>query len=97
MQRSRSEGVMILITCSCFDCQNVALESMWPRGVTVSTLDSESSDRGSNPREASAHDLPGIAAATKSRRDTAMGKQCRRRRMQTDTGSSEHDDVRIEA
>ena len=25
---------------------------IWPRGVTVSTLDSESSDRGSNPREA---------------------------------------------
>ena len=25
----------------------------WSRGVTVSTLDSESSDRGSNPREAS--------------------------------------------
>jgi hypothetical protein len=24
----------------------------WPRGVTVSTLDSESSDHGSNPREA---------------------------------------------
>ena len=24
----------------------------WPRGVTVSTLDSDSSDRGSNPREA---------------------------------------------
>ena len=24
----------------------------WPRGVTVSILDSESSDRGSNPREA---------------------------------------------
>jgi hypothetical protein len=24
----------------------------WPRGVTVSTLDSESSDRGSDPREA---------------------------------------------
>ena len=24
----------------------------WPRGVMVSTLDSESSDRGSNPREA---------------------------------------------
>ena len=23
----------------------------WSRGVTVSTLDSESSDRGSNPRE----------------------------------------------
>jgi hypothetical protein len=27
------------------------LPSMCPRGVTVSTLDSESSDRGSNPRE----------------------------------------------
>ena len=27
--------------------------SQWPRGVTVSTLDSESSDRGLNPREAS--------------------------------------------
>ena len=26
--------------------------SIWPRGVTVSTLDSESSDRGPNPREA---------------------------------------------
>jgi hypothetical protein len=25
---------------------------IWPRGVTVSTLDCESSDRGSNPREA---------------------------------------------
>ena len=25
---------------------------MWLRGVTISTLDSESSDRGSNPREA---------------------------------------------
>ena len=24
----------------------------WPHGVTVSTLDSESNDRGSNPREA---------------------------------------------
>ena len=30
-----------------------AIVSMWPRGVTVGTLDSESSDRGSNPREAS--------------------------------------------
>ena len=27
----------------------------WSRGVTVSTLDSESSDRGSNPREAFLH------------------------------------------
>ena len=31
----------------------------WPRGVTASTLDSESSDRGSNPREA----LRGASAA----------------------------------
>ena len=28
------------------------IRSTWPRGVTVSTLDSESSDRGSNSREA---------------------------------------------
>ena len=28
------------------------LTGIWPRGVTVSILDSESSDRGSNPREA---------------------------------------------
>ena len=33
------------------------LVSIWPRGVTVSTLDSESSDRGSNPREASLNQL----------------------------------------
>ena len=25
--------------------------ALWSRGVTVSTLDSDSSDRGSNPRE----------------------------------------------
>ena len=30
----------------------------WPHGVTVSTLDSESSDRGSNPREALSARLP---------------------------------------
>ena len=34
-------------------CSIDGLDSNWPRGVTVSTLDSESSDRGSNPREAS--------------------------------------------
>ena len=28
------------------------LQTSWPRCVTVRTLDSESSDRGSNPREA---------------------------------------------
>ena len=32
---------------------SLRVESNGPRGVTVSTLDSESSDRGSNPREAS--------------------------------------------
>ena len=31
---------------------NSIILTSWPRGVTVSTLDSESSDRGSNPREA---------------------------------------------
>ena len=69
----------------------------WPRGVTVSTLDSESSDRGSNPREASAHDLPSIAAATNAKSDAAMGKPCRRRRLQAETGSSDHNEMRIEA
>ena len=32
---------------------SAAVECNWLRGVTVSTLDSESTDRGSNPREAS--------------------------------------------
>jgi hypothetical protein len=36
---------------ACVGAQNAA-NFNWPRGVTVSTLDSESSDRGSNPREA---------------------------------------------
>jgi hypothetical protein len=36
----------------CVGAQNAA-NFNWPRGVTVSTLDSESSRRGSNPREAS--------------------------------------------
>ena len=43
--------------------QGVAgVKKTWPRGVTVSTLDSESSDRGSNPREALALDSlrPGL-------------------------------------
>ena len=33
-------------------CRLQELVSSWSRGATVSTLDSESSDRGSNPREA---------------------------------------------
>jgi hypothetical protein len=36
---------------ACAGAQNAA-NFDWPRGVTVSTLESESSDRGSNPREA---------------------------------------------
>jgi hypothetical protein len=36
---------------ACVRAQNAA-NFNWPRGVTVGTLDSESSDRGSNPREA---------------------------------------------
>jgi hypothetical protein len=35
----------------CVGAQNAA-NLNWPRGVTASTLDSESSDRGSNPRQA---------------------------------------------
>ena len=35
---------------ACF--HDTMTSNIWPRGVTVSTLDSESSDRGSNPREA---------------------------------------------
>ena len=37
-----------------------SMHTMWPRGVTVSTLDSESSNRGSNPREALATALPTV-------------------------------------
>ena len=36
------------------DWKSMDSDIIRPRGVTVSTLDSESSDRGSNPREASA-------------------------------------------
>ena len=43
-----------ILNCSsdyfCYD--NFIMLVHWPRGVTVSTLDSESSDCGSNPREA---------------------------------------------
>ena len=35
------------------DWKSMDSDIIRPRGVTVSTLDSESSDRGSNPREAS--------------------------------------------
>ena len=37
-------------------CRNI-----WSRGVTVSTLDPESSDRGSNPRETSCRRIQSVA------------------------------------
>ena len=36
----------------------------WPCGVTASTLDSESSNRGSNPRKASLHDRSRLISRT---------------------------------
>ena len=44
------------ISLANIDLATIACEvphDQWPRGVTVSTLDSESSYRGPNPREAS--------------------------------------------
>ena len=41
-----------LVEKACHELK-VSKLATWPRGVTASTLDSESSDRGSNPREAS--------------------------------------------
>ena len=41
-----------------------AIHVMWPRGVMVSTLDSESGDRGSNPREAFSQIETGIGTGT---------------------------------
>ena len=40
---------MMAIAQLCTQAQSAPV--IWSRGVTVSTLDSESSDRGSNPRE----------------------------------------------
>ena len=47
-----------------------------PRGVTVSTLDSESSDRGSNPREASFYFLCWLVGIVLC--DLAQGATARR-------------------
>ena len=41
-----------LLRISTKQTNSVCHDNNWPRGVTVSTLDFESSDRGSNPREA---------------------------------------------
>ena len=46
-----------VLSYPCFKMPPAVLQSRWSRGVTVSTLDSESSDRGSNPREALQHDV----------------------------------------
>ena len=45
-------GLQVSRKCNTIVLTTVPRSSHRPRGVTVSTLDSESSDRGSNPREA---------------------------------------------
>ena len=45
-------GVQIQLSHCYHCCKRIHSVASWPHGVTVSTLDSESSDRGSNPREA---------------------------------------------
>ena len=45
-------GVQIQLSHCYQFCKRIQSVASWPHGVTVSTLDSESSDRGSNPREA---------------------------------------------
>ena len=49
-----------VLTCAvrarvCENDYNISYDSNWPRGVTVSTLDFESSDPGSNPGGTSAY------------------------------------------
>ena len=70
--------------------QKLTFFSTWPRGVTVSTLDSESSDRGSNPREASCKVMPTCALTCSAhahlhshsskmyKREAAAMKMCQR-------------------
>ncbi len=49
--RGRKGGALALVAQRVGDGQKMhLLKDNWSRGVTVSTLDSESSDRGSNPR-----------------------------------------------
>ena len=40
------------------------MSNRWPCGVTASTLDSESSNRGSNPRKASLHERSRLISRT---------------------------------
>ena len=47
-------------------CKHIQSVASWPHGVTVSTLDSESSDRGSTPREAFACVENQLACETES-------------------------------
>ena len=52
VERPRLDKVVQRKRVAALAADSVAATNIWPRGVTVSTLDSESSDRGSNPREA---------------------------------------------
>ena len=61
--------------------QKCVLSDAWPRGVTVSTLDSESSDRGSNPREA-------FFGSRHSRKETETASSERTHVLHTDTRNS---------
>ena len=58
-------------------CLSRRAELIWPRGVTVSTLDSESSDRGSNPREASAAPRPTVDVRWRERSRKLGQLSCR--------------------
>ena len=52
-------------TCTFLSINGSAIpEYMWPRGVTASTLDPESSNRGSNPRKASLHERSRLISRT---------------------------------
>ena len=53
-------GAAVCVPAVCVRVEGGESMNNWPRGVTVSTLDSESSDRGSNPREAFAHFAPAM-------------------------------------
>ena len=62
-------------------CRLQELVSSWSRGVTVSTLDSESSDRGSNPRETCPAPAPEAPSQAESwRRGAHSGLPARGRR-----------------
>ena len=49
----------------------------WPHGVTVSTLDSESSDRGSNPREALNSPMTKVTKQKQAKASNSKQKQAK--------------------